>query len=487
MSAQANPQDDAQVIQYAFGTNANLYSDVLSVPPDAQQKQIQSAFFDRRYEMYEILKKENELTPTEQHFAQRRMEAIIAAYRILSDPSARAEYDEILAGAVGPPATAKETPRRDRGKAAPKSDNLASPSKLGRSKSLLKKALHVSPLSRSRSRVKRSKSSSDLLSTKDGRIPSPSPALDDGEIRLQKQLLQQSNGQVPTQELNGRGQVPTQELKGRGQVPTQELNGRGRRLSAHLDSHSRRSPSNPSRKDDQTISTLGMSGVTTPNRPVSILKNKGSDETDRTRPVESDNDGEDDYDFHEAYAKHGQQGNSQESPAHQSHRSKSNRSRRRSSRRKYESETDNEDETTVAEDEENRRRHHHRRSQSGKKKTAVPRTYDDIASFGCSALAPMDFLFKPGRVFRACKEEITGAAADTTSAFDQVCNVFTIRGSELNAVFGEIDVAKRELSPKKKSAKSVRTDAALKKSGPSKIGISKDSKSTRRVRKSIRQ
>lgn len=88
----------ADVIQYAFGANANLYSDVLSVPPDALQAEIQSAFFDRRYELYEVLsKEENALTPTERHFAERRMDAIVAAYRILSNPSTRAEYDEVLA------------------------------------------------------------------------------------------------------------------------------------------------------------------------------------------------------------------------------------------------------------------------------------------------------------------------------------------------------------------------------------------------------
>ena len=108
--------DDRTVIQYAFGPLANLYADVLSVPPDASPALIQSAFFDRRYELYEILSQENNggenaekndsaaagdiLTPTERHFAERRMDAIVAAYRILSNPQTRAEYDEALAMAA---------------------------------------------------------------------------------------------------------------------------------------------------------------------------------------------------------------------------------------------------------------------------------------------------------------------------------------------------------------------------------------------------
>ena len=87
----------SDVIQYAFGANADLYRDVLSVPPDAPPTQIKSAFFDRRYELYEVLGREDELTPTERHFAEQRMDAIVAAYRILSNPSLRAEYDEKVA------------------------------------------------------------------------------------------------------------------------------------------------------------------------------------------------------------------------------------------------------------------------------------------------------------------------------------------------------------------------------------------------------
>ena len=469
------------VIQYAFGANANLYSDVLSVPPDALQPQIQSAFFDRRYELYEVLSKdENALTPTERHFAERRMDAIVAAYRILSNPSTRAEYDEALLAAGDGTNTPAASPRKQaNGRSSSIARSLGrtlstpSPTKRGRSRSLLQKAFNASPLSRN-------KSMTDLTKDSRGERRRASSSLDVGELRLQQQLLQQSRGQVPTQQLN----------------PSS-------RLSAHLDAHIPPPPSSPGRYDDnQTISTIGMRGATTPQRPirpVGILKNQGSDETDRTRPVESDNDDPEEYDFFKAYATTTNQdqdddgGDADGSPIQQhrrrhrnsrrSSRSGSHHRRSTSRRRKYESE---EEETTVVDDDE---------TSATRSKSSSSKKYDDITSLGCSALAPMDFLLRPGRVFRAVREEVTGAAADTTSAFDQVCHVFTLRSSEISAVVGEIDGAKRELSPEqnqkaKTKTKKKTTAAALAKSRSSSAkagGASSKSKSRERSRSSSRR
>mmetsp|Transcript_9106 Transcript_9106/g.25633 ORF Transcript_9106/g.25633 Transcript_9106/m.25633 type:complete len:513 (+) Transcript_9106:153-1691(+) len=468
----------ADVIEYAFGPSANLYGDVLSVPHDAEQPQIQSAFFDRRYELYEILsKEENALTPTERHFAERRMDAIVAAYRILSNPQTRAEYDEVLilsASALGEDKQAKGgkgSKGTSSSSARPsESSHSTPPGKRGRSRSLLRKALSASPLSRSKSAStdQAAGSSTPTGSTTDHhgrRRRASSAGLDDGEIRLQQQLLQQSNAQIPTQQLKGGG------------------TNRNRRLSAHLHAHSQ--PSTPSAStarpnDDQTISTLGMRGAITPTRPtptrpIGILKNQGSDETDRTRPVESDNDEDGElYDYHQAYTNDAEGDDDiPASPVHHPRRHRrpsrsSAKHRSRSSRRKYESETEGEEDTTVAgddddDDESSAIPGRHRKTSS----SARSRKYDDIETLGCSALAPMDFLLRPGRVFRAVKEEVTGAAVDTTSAFDQVCNVFTLRGSEINAVVGEIDGAKRELSPDGKSKSKKKEGGKNKKAGSS--------------------
>ena len=75
--------------------------DVLAVPSDAGPSQIQAAFFDRRYELSENMSKDGageggqgqELGPWERHLAERSMDAVVSAYRILSDPKIRAEYD----------------------------------------------------------------------------------------------------------------------------------------------------------------------------------------------------------------------------------------------------------------------------------------------------------------------------------------------------------------------------------------------------------
>jgi hypothetical protein len=119
--------------------------------------------------------------------------------------------------------------------------------------------------------------------------------------------------------------------------------------------------------------------------------------------------------------------------------------------------------------------------------------YDEIETLGCQALAPLDFLIRPGRVFRACKEEVTGAAADTTSAFDQVCNVFTLKGSELNAVFNEIEGARRELSPdeqqeaKSRKKRSDKDTSSKRSAAKSKSGRSGKSKARTRSRSSSRR
>ena len=498
--------DDRTVIQYAFGALANLYTDVLSVPPDATPALIQSAFFDRRYELYEILSQDNHggknaekngaaagdiLTPTERHFAERRMDAIVAAYRILSNPQTRAEYDEALAiaaeggnkGSKGKGTIDSSSVARPRSRAT--SDVGMPPTKQrgGRSRSLLRRTLSASPISFIRSASFTSKSSfSDLAKDRAAspltvdnsnnnnvnNVNSAHPpqgqhrreaSMDDGEIRLQQQLQLQSSGMIPTQQLNPNGP-----------------NGgaAARRLAAHLNAHSQ--PSWGKGHDDQTISTIGMRGATTPTRtrtggtaprtPTAgiLKKHSGSDETDRTRPVESDAD---EYDVHRAYAndqgsedEEGEGDGRRRRRRHRSSRasSKHNRSGRSSRggrlRKYFESEKsesegeDDEEELTV-----------------GAESFPSSKGYDEFETLGCQALAPLDFLIRPGRVFTACKEEVTGVADDTTNAFDQVCNVFTLKGGEINAVVSEIEGARRELSPeqqqeaKAKSRKSKRGGA----------------------------
>jgi len=107
------------------------------------------------------------------------------------------------------------------------------------------------------------------------------------------------------------------------------------------------------------------------------------------------------------------------------------------------------------------------KSTTGTKETRSD-SIDDVAAYDCGALEPMDVLMRPQQVIQACKEEVAGAVADTSSAVHQVVSAFTIRGSELNAVFGEIDGAKKELTNDNIPAKKARKDSPAKKSGSAK-------------------
>lgn len=440
-----------EVIEYAFGKNANLYSDVLSVPADAGPAQIQSAFFDRRYELYEVLSKEDELSPTERHVAERRMDAVVAAFRILSNPKLRSEYDERI-GSGGPgsgnggnssKSGGAPTNTNKPGKLKSRSDYSFRPSRSSVSRRSSR------PSSRREQQGPRTSPSDSRRSSRSG-TPTNSGILDDGEKRLQKQLLEASRDRPSSSGGGG--------------------------LAAHIG----RPSTPPLTFDDSrtvsTISTMGMRGPTTPIRTKSNstgqdkIKLQSSSETERTRPVESD--------CSDVYSSADEEDRSDMSPIQRRRMLSSSSSSRRKSKSKFKSdhhrsrrsravtptvatmesyESEGE-ESTILDDERSVRRSslHHpasKRSSSSRGRTKKV-IYDEVEVAGCSALKPMDFCIKPGRVLRACKQEIFGAAEDTTNAFEQVFTAFTLKGSDINAVIGEIDGAKKELSPgRPKSAK----------------------------------
>jgi len=88
---------DLSVIDRAFGEFADLYDDVLKVSHLSSQKEIQAAFFDRRSELFSVLSTldstTDEITLTQRMHAERRMDAIVIAFRILREPNMRREYD----------------------------------------------------------------------------------------------------------------------------------------------------------------------------------------------------------------------------------------------------------------------------------------------------------------------------------------------------------------------------------------------------------
>lgn len=94
---------DLTVVDKAFGDFADLYSDVLRVIVAATHEQIQLAYFDRRSELFTLLakldaKSQDERTAKARRQAERRMDSVVLAVRILGDPDTRAKYDEARQG-----------------------------------------------------------------------------------------------------------------------------------------------------------------------------------------------------------------------------------------------------------------------------------------------------------------------------------------------------------------------------------------------------
>jgi len=95
-----------------YGLDANLYTDVLHVSPTASTSEIREAFFCLRYDIYQALSQNDggpngtsdtrngtgfdKKSPQERRKIEEEMNAITAAFRILSDGNKRKEYDARL-------------------------------------------------------------------------------------------------------------------------------------------------------------------------------------------------------------------------------------------------------------------------------------------------------------------------------------------------------------------------------------------------------
>jgi hypothetical protein len=89
------------VIDEAFGPSADLYVDVLGVQPNASNGQIQHSYFDRREELFRLLndidedQEQDAITASHRLHAERKLDAVVVAMRILGDPELRIEYDDM--------------------------------------------------------------------------------------------------------------------------------------------------------------------------------------------------------------------------------------------------------------------------------------------------------------------------------------------------------------------------------------------------------
>eukprot|EP00980_Cylindrotheca_fusiformis_P021900 scaffold8740_cov113-Cylindrotheca_fusiformis.AAC.8 len=97
---EAKSEMDLTVVDEAFGEFADLYSDVLRVSVTATPEQIQLAYFDRRSELFTLLakidaKSHDERAGKARRKAEKRMDSVMLAVRILGDPETRAIYDNL--------------------------------------------------------------------------------------------------------------------------------------------------------------------------------------------------------------------------------------------------------------------------------------------------------------------------------------------------------------------------------------------------------
>jgi len=98
-----------EIIKFTYGENVDLYKDVLRVTSVASDQEIQSAFVARRYELFNQLQNASNSRPpkqspngklitdmTERKFTEKKMDALIKTYRLLSDAVKRKQYNMSL-------------------------------------------------------------------------------------------------------------------------------------------------------------------------------------------------------------------------------------------------------------------------------------------------------------------------------------------------------------------------------------------------------
>lgn len=99
-SAPVVQEMDLTVVDKAYGDYADLYGDVLRVSATATHEHIQLAYFDRRSELFTLLakidsKSQDARTDKERRQAERKMDSVVLAVRILGDSARREQYDQV--------------------------------------------------------------------------------------------------------------------------------------------------------------------------------------------------------------------------------------------------------------------------------------------------------------------------------------------------------------------------------------------------------
>ena len=112
-----------KVVDQAFGPHADLYNDVLHVKPSSASEEIQRAYFDRRNDLFRMLSDLEEDSPR-RLIAERKMDAVVLAGRVLGDAEMRTQYDQIRRDRLA------ETPPRGPSRGPPSSARRAASPKV---------------------------------------------------------------------------------------------------------------------------------------------------------------------------------------------------------------------------------------------------------------------------------------------------------------------------------------------------------------------
>lgn len=91
---------DLSVAEAAYGKNCDLYRDVLHINPNASPQKIQDAYFARRKHLFQVLsdieqEERNKQSDMKRRRAERKMDAVVSAVRILGDSELRAKYNDL--------------------------------------------------------------------------------------------------------------------------------------------------------------------------------------------------------------------------------------------------------------------------------------------------------------------------------------------------------------------------------------------------------
>uniref|UniRef100_A0A7S4ADR9 J domain-containing protein n=1 Tax=Pseudo-nitzschia australis TaxID=44445 RepID=A0A7S4ADR9_9STRA len=471
---------DLQIIDETYGKNADLYEDVLRVPTTATQDEIQVAYFDRRSELFTILAKIDAAARGPQsgssaflasigkrrYLAERKMESVVFAVRILTDPSLRIAYDKVRlerTGIVVPSTTSavavgytlQQTPsaatngsssKNKKNKKSSKSNKYSPQSEDSRTPSRVltpKESPSLPMVSSSSSSASESKNwiqstlSSPIFSNfsgskaEDDVVKDPN---DDEERNPRKSKRRQKQQQLSSSPNPDRDAIPIQERHPE-RVKEQEkksLWGRKKRKKKTQHKDPNRTPLNDSIDTNVTDTSLTDNEET--NMHMHSRNSKKTGEINTTRPnlsiKSSTSSPSTDYD-----------GGSPPEATRRAAERRSSKNRREI----IEAETIDDDDDTTRRDDDTRT-FMGDDGETFATASVFSKDEDDLqGKASCGGRNGMFSCISASKTFKSLTDELSGACEDTLVSVDQVFHAFTLTDKDIKAVTKKIGKAKRLL------------------------------------------